>query len=189
MPAGTEPDNMGPGGLRRKVTSSRGRKARVRSLAVLAADEWERQRCRFNVGWQVFDFVPDSKSCCRVFYCSGQDAGAEPLSAENTMRVAARGRRAPKHETCAERGHTGKESIFDGVAGRKIKNGGNSYEQTRDPLQNLPDRKRAAQGMVQRACRYAHRSPSPPQSGNARARDACGRSWSRCSAPSLPNRN
>ncbi len=82
MPAGTEPDNMGPGGLRRKVTSSRGRKARVRSLAVLAADEWERQRCRFNVGWhrRVTRLCPDSKMVLlSVFYFPGKTEAAAAL--------------------------------------------------------------------------------------------------------------
>lgn len=51
MSAETEPDNMGPRGPRRKETSSRGRNARVRSLTVMAVDEWVRQRCRVNAGW------------------------------------------------------------------------------------------------------------------------------------------
>lgn len=84
MPTGTEPDNMGPGGPRRKATSSRGRKARVRSQTVLAVDEWVRQRCRVNAGWhrRVNDFVPDSSFCCRVFHLTESEAKSATRAAD-----------------------------------------------------------------------------------------------------------
>lgn len=99
MPAGTEPDNMGPRGPRRKATSSRGRNARVRSLTVLAVDEWVRQRCRVNAGWyrRIQDFVPaavklsgflfpDDLTKCHSLFRRRKRA----KNFENTSRVARR---------------------------------------------------------------------------------------------------
>ena len=76
MPAETEPDNMGPGGPRRKATSSRGRNARVRSLAVLAADEWVRQQCRINAGWhrRVKRLCPRQQSLLSGFLFSARQS-------------------------------------------------------------------------------------------------------------------
>lgn len=140
MPAETEPDNMGPRGPRRKATSSRGRNARVRSLTVMAVDEWVRQQCRVNAGWhrririlsrqQVllsgFLFVGKTKletTCpCRFGRCP--ENGAKHGACSDEIRVRVRRDTSPRGE---------------------IKDGGNPYEQNkRNPLQNLSDRKRVA---------------------------------------------
>ena len=100
MPAGTEPDNMGPRGPRRKATSSRGRNARVRSLTVLAVDEWVRQRCRVNAGWyrRIQDFVPAAVKLSGFLFPHGKRRAREPLP-------------GIKHDACCNEGMTRRNTM------------------------------------------------------------------------------
>ena len=89
MPAETEPDNMGPGGPRRKATSSRGRKARVRSLTVLAVDEWVRQRCRVKRGGtaESLTLSPTASFAVGIFLSRAKQRMSAAFGVKNTMSV------------------------------------------------------------------------------------------------------
>ena len=120
---------------------------------------------------------PGSKFCCRVFCCFGQN---NATAARDACRA---GNAESAERTVFAKCTENTISVSDEIRVRarrdtdprgKINDGGNPYEQTmRSPLQNLSERKRVAEGVVQCARRYAHRPQTSPQSRDAEARYAC----------------